>query len=630
MLSILRKHARHWIIGLIVFAIAVVFVLSYGFGGMNSGRSDNVAVVNGQPILITAYARQLNEMIRQYQEMSRSELTPEMVKAMRLKEMARDRLIAEALLLQAAERQGLMVSDAELRERIQSYPFFQRDGKFDENLYFMLLARNQLSSAEFEEQERRALQLRKITEEVTSLAKVSDAQIREMDNLAKEAVQVSYLAVTPDRFIASQHPGEAELSRYYQDNQEKFRVPARARVSYLVFRTRDFQERVTISDAVVEDFINEHPAEFLRPKVVRVRQIVLAIPPKADARARQRLEKQAQELLGKLKAGEDFARLAQTYSQDLASRDRGGDLGEVQRGQHPPQWDLAAFGLKPGEVGRADTPQGVYLLKMEEVKETEKIPEAETRLRQGLKQEKAKTLAQEAAKEARAVLSQDTAAEVAKKYGGSLKETPLISEKDQVPGLGPAPAFNQAALQLTTGEVSRVVELPDGFAVMKFLEYQAENLPPFLQIKDQVVQQVKKQGAMKDAEQEATRLLARLRKGEPLAQVAVAAGLPVKESGFFTRFEGFEGQRQAEAFTGAAFLLSREHPYPDRPLAWKESYYLLAFKERRPADQAELQKNWEKLKTQLLEDKKQMILVSWLEAEHRRAKIKEYELPGGE
>jgi len=630
MLNILRKHARHWIIGLMVFAIGAVFILSYGYGGLHSGPSDNVAVVNGQPIKVTAYARQLNEMIRQYQEMSQSELTPEMVKAMRLKEMARDRLIAEALLLQAAAHQGLTVSDAELRERIQSYPFFQRDGKFDENLYFMLLRQNQLSSAEFEEQERRNLQLRKITEEVTSLAKVSDAQIREMNTLAKEAIQVSYLEINPDRFMANQHPGEPELSRYYQDNQEKFRVPARARVSYLFFRTRDFQERVTITDAAVEDIIKEHQAEFSRPKVVRVRQIVLVIPPKADAGTRQRLEKQAQELFDKLKAGEDFAGLAKTYSQDPASRDRGGDLGEVPRGQHPPQWDLAVFGLKPGEVGRADTPQAIYLLQMEGVKETEKIPGAETKLRELLKQEKAKTMAQEAAKEARAALSQDTAAEVAKKYGSSLKETPWISQMDQVPGLGPAPAFNQAALQLKPGEVSRVVELPDGCAVMKSLEYQAENLPPFLQIKDQVAQQVKKQGAMKDAEQDATRLLARLRKGDPLAQVAVAAGLPVKESGFFTRFEGFEGQRQAEAITGAAFLLSREHPFPDHPLAWKESYYLLAFKERRPPDPAELQKNWENLKTQLLKDKKQMMLVSWLEAEHRRAKIKEYELPGGE
>ena len=630
MLSILRKHARHWIIGIIIFAIGIVFVLSYGFGGLHSGPTQEVAVVNGQPITITAYARQFNAMIKQYQEMSRSDLTPELIKAMRLKEMALDRLIAETLLMQAAERQGLTVSDADLRKQIENFPFFQRNGKFDEHLYFMMLAQNQLSSAEFEEQERQDLGLRKITTEVTSLAKISDAQIRETYDLAKEAVQVSYLVVTPDKFMASQHPAEAELSRYYQANQEKFRVPARARVSYLYFPTQDFLGRVKISDAEVEDIIKEHPAEFLRPKVVRVRQLELLIPPKADAATRQRLEKQAQDLLDKLKAGEDFAKLAQNYSQDPASRAPGGELGDVQRGQHPPQWDLAAFGLKPGEVGRADTPQAIYLLKMEGVKETEKIPGAETRLRDRLKQEKALPLAQEAAKEARAALSQDTAAEIAKKYGGSLKETPLISQKDPVPGLGPAPAFTQAALQLKPGEVSRVVELPGGCVVMKSLEYQAENLPPFSQVKDQVAQQVKKQGAMKDAEKEATQLLARLRKGEPLAQVAAAAGLPVKVSGFFTRFEGFEGQRQAEALTGAAFLLSREHPYPDRPLDWNESYYLLAYKEKRPADQAELQKDWEKLKTQLLNDKKQMMLVSWLDAERRRSKIKVYALPGGE
>ncbi|MGA7577570.1 MAG: SurA N-terminal domain-containing protein [Desulfobaccales bacterium] len=630
MLSILRKHAKHWIIGIIIFAIGIVFVLSYGFGGLHSGPTQEVAVVNGQPITITAYARQLNAMIKQYQEMSRSDLTPELIKAMRLKEMAVDRLIAESLLMQAAERQGLTVSDADLRKQIENYPFFQRNGKFDEHLYFMMLAQNQMSSTEFEEEERQDLELRKITTEVTSLAKVSDAQIRETYDLAKEAVQVSYLVVTPDKFMASQHPSEAELSRYYQTNQEKFRVPARARVSYLYFPTQDFQDRVKISDAEVANIIKEHPAEFLRPKVVQVRQLELLIPPKADAATRQRLEKQAQDLLDKLKAGADFAKLAQNYSQDPASQAAGGELGDVQRGQHPPQWDLAAFGLKPGEVGRADTPQAIYLLKMEGVKETEKIPGAETRLRDRLKQEKALPLAQEAAQQARAALSQDPAAEVAKKYGGSLKETPLISQKDQVPGLGPAPAFTQAALQLKPGETSRVVELPGGFAVMKSLEYQVENLPPFSQVKDQVAQQVKKQGAMQDAEKEATQLLARLRKGEPLDQVAAAAGLAVKVSSFFTRFQGFDGQRQAEALTGAAFLLSREHPYPDRPLDWNEGCYLLAYKEKRPADQAELQKNWEKLKTQLLDEKKQMMLVSWLDAERRRAKIKVYELPGGE
>jgi len=255
------------------------------------------------------------------------------------------------------------------------------------------------------------------------------------------------------------------------------------------------------------------------------------------------------------------------------------------------------------------------------------VPDAEAKVTQRLQQERAKTLAQEAAKEGRSALLQGNVSEVAKKYDLSLKETPWVGLSDQVPGLGPLPAFNQAALQLKPGEVSRAIDLPIGFAVMKSLEYQAEHVPPLAQIKDRVAQAVKKQGALKEAEQEAARLLARLKKGETLAQVAAAAGLPVKESRFFTRGEGFDDQRQAQALTTAAFLLSREHPYADASIPWQDNFYLLAFKERRAADQAEFQKQRDTMTSQFLEQKKEMLLTSWLDAERRRAKIKIFELP---
>ncbi len=628
MLKIIRKYSRSWFIWLAIGGIIAVFIF-WGVGSFQSPRFQEVASVNGQPILLTAYHRQYTELVKQYQEQSRGELTEEMVKAMRLKESALNRLIDEALILQAGERLGLTVTDAELRQQIQSYPFFQRDGKFDERTYFMLLSRNRLNSADFEEQERRRLQIKKIIDELGSLAKVSDGEMQEMFRLGKEAVKVSYLAVTPDKFMAKQHPSEADVSRYYQDHQAEFNQPTRARVSYFLFRTQDFQDKVKISPEEVAGFIKEHPGEYARPKVIRVRQILLPLPSKADLQEKQRLSTEAQELLQKLQGGEDFAQAAKGQSKDPASKDKGGELGYVQRGQHPPEWDRVAFGLKPGDVGRADTPQAIYLLKVEEVKETEKIPDAEAKVSQRLKSERARTLAQEAAKEARTALSQGAAAEVAKKYGVSLQETPLISSQDKIPALGPAPvpAFNQAALQLKPGDVSRVVDLPSGFAVLKSLEYQAEHVPPLEQIKDQVVQKVKKQSALKEAEQEANRLLARLKKGETLAQVGAAAGWPVKESAFFTRFEGLEGQRQAEALTSAAFLLSKEHPYADSPLPWQDKYYLLAFKERRAADPAEFQKDREKLMSQFLEQKKQELLIAWLDAERRQAKIKVYELP---
>ena len=301
-------------------------------------------------------------------------MTEEMVKALRLKEMALNRLIDESLILQAAKRQGSAVSDAELREEIQRLPYFQRDGKFDEQLYCLVLARNRLNTADFEAQERRRLEMRKVVEELTSLAKVSDAELQEMFHMGKDAVKVSYIVVSPDKFMAKQQASEADVSRYYQDHQAAFRLPARARVSYLLFRLQDFQEQAKISPAEVEAFIKEHPAEFSRAKVIRARQIMLALPPKADAAKKESLSKQAQELLQKLQGGEDFAQLAKARSQDPASREKGGDLGYVQRGQHPPEWDRVAFALHPGQVGRADTPQGIYLIKVEEVKETETAP----------------------------------------------------------------------------------------------------------------------------------------------------------------------------------------------------------------------------------------------------------------
>lgn len=626
MLNFFRKYSRSWLIALVIGAIAIAFIFTFGYGGMQSRAFQEAAEVNGQPILATALQRQYHEMLKQYQEQSRGELTEEMIKTLRLKEMALNRLIDESLLLQAADRMGLKVGDAELRQEIQKLPYFQRDGKFDEQLYFMVLSRNRLNSSEFEENERRRLEMKKVVEELSSLAKVSDAELREMFNLSKDAVKVSYLVVTPEKFIGKKQPGEAEISQYYQDNQAALHLPARARVSYLVFRYQHFLEEVKISAAEVEAFVKDHPKEFSRSKLIKVRQIMLALPPKAAAAEKERLNKLAQEVQKKLQGGADFAELAKAQSQDPASRDKGGDLGEVRPGQHPQEWDRVAFALPPGQVGRADTPQGIYLIKVEEVKETEKMPGADAKVEMLLKQQRARTLAQEAAKEGRTALLQGTVAEVAKKYKVTAAETPLIGPQDDVPGLGKIPAFNQAALQLKAGEVSKVVHLPDGFAVMKSLEFQAEHVPPLEKIKDRVAQQVKKQDAQKEAEQEASRLLARLKKGETLAQVAAAAGVPVKESAFFTRFEGFGGQRQAEPLTSAAFGLSKEQPYPDQPVPWQDGNYILAFKERRSADQTEFQKDQDNMKAQFLEQKKQMMFQSWLEAERQRAKIKIYGL----
>ena len=561
MLKWIRRSTQSWFVYLAIGAIVVVFIF-WGVGSYKAGQANQAAEVNGTVIPMTEFNRQLSELVKRYQEKTGAEVTPEMITALRLKQMALSQLVDEDLLLQAGHRLGLEVTDAELRRHIEGYPAFQQDGTFNKKRYDWLLSRSRLSPQGFEAQERRQLLLRKVMEEVTSFAKVSDAELLEFFRMAKEEVNVDYLVVSPEKFLARGNPPDDAVARYYQENEAEFRLPDRARVNYLIFRIKDYLNRVKLTPAAVEDYLKEHRDEYTQAGVIQARQILLTLPPKAtDAQRRQAAQK-AQELLGQAKAGEDFAALARANSQDAASREKGGDLGLVHRGQNSPEWDKVAFALKPGTMGLAATDKGIYLIKLEEIKSTELLPDAAKQVESRSKEEQARQLAKDAAQQAREELSRGSLAQVAQKLGVTPQETPLFALSGTVPGLGVQAPFNQAALSLKPQEISKVVELPEGFAVLKGLGHQAAHLPPLAQIKDQVKTALSQRLARKQAEQEATRLL-----GGTTARQALGPGRG-------RRWPGRQGQRlfyPVPGFSGAA--ASRVHDqrrvstFPAAPLS---------------------------------------------------------------
>jgi hypothetical protein len=87
------------------------------------------------------------------------------------------------------------------------------------------------------------------------------------------------------------------------------------------------------------------------------------------------------------------------------------------------------------------------------------------------------------------------------------------------------------------------------------------------------------------------------------------------------------GQRQADSLTSAAFQLSRQHPYPEKPLWWQNHYYLLAFKARREPGPQAFHQELDQMRAQFLSQKQQLIFASWLDGERRRAKIQVFVQP---
>jgi peptidyl-prolyl cis-trans isomerase C len=130
-------------------------------------------------------------------------------------------------------------------------------------------------------------------------------------------------------------------------------------------------------------------------------QQVGALKPEEEVRARHILvesKDKARELFEKILHGADFTGLAREHSKDPGSKDQGGELGFFSRGQMVPQFEDAAFKLKPGEVGEPfETQFGWHIVKVDERRQrtAPAFEDVKDRVRASMIHQKAQQIASE-------------------------------------------------------------------------------------------------------------------------------------------------------------------------------------------------------------------------------------------
>ncbi|RPJ06519.1 MAG: hypothetical protein EHM36_06855, partial [Deltaproteobacteria bacterium] len=153
---------------------------------------------------------------------------------------------------------------------------------------------------------------------------------------------------------------------------------------------RDIASKVTVTSQEAKTYYDSHPDEFKVPERVRARHIIVLVPDKSAAKAKEEAMAKIKEAQKQINKGEDFAEVAKKFSQDGAAQ-KGGDLGYFTQGQMVPEFEKVAFSLKPGKVSSiVETKFGYHLIKVEDHQKptTQGFPDVEKRLIENLKSQK--------------------------------------------------------------------------------------------------------------------------------------------------------------------------------------------------------------------------------------------------
>jgi peptidyl-prolyl cis-trans isomerase D len=624
MLGLMRKHAKSWLIKVALFAIVIVFIFWGGYS-YTERKATRVAVVNGSFIGLDEYQRTYSNLVEEMRRRYGERFSSELAEALQLKQQALDRLVNRRLLLAAADRLELEVTQEELQDAIIAYPAFQTNGRFDPRRYQRTLGYLRLTPQEFEASQYEDLLIDKVKRCVARGAKLLETEVRSFYHHTRDEVNLDYLHIEPEDFTHQVEVNEEDVRGYFDEHLEAYRLPSRRNIAYVRFAPEEYFHEVAPTEAEVDAFYRMHQSEYRQPRKVRARHILFRLPKQASSSKLQDITQKAKEVLVLARKGDDFAALARAYSEDATAAE-GGDLGYFSRKDMVKPFADAAFALNEGEISDlVRTRFGVHIIKVEDIQEavTRPLSEVQEAVLQSIKRERA---AEIASRRAEALSDEAHALDDLRKAAAvqdlNARESGFFAANQAIPGLGRHPEVNEILFSLEPKEISPVLSVGDDEVVAQLVESQESRLPELGEVKEDVRRDLVAARSKLLARQQAEEWLASARREKDLGGVARRNGRELQETGLFASPSPPAVLRNQRDALVAAFALTAEHPVAPDVYEVKDGFMLLQLQARKEAPEDQFQQEKDRLTSRLLRTKKELAFQRWLTGRREHAEIK--------
>jgi peptidyl-prolyl cis-trans isomerase D len=561
MLDRMRRHKGwlKWSLALVVLTFVVFYIPDVLTTPTGAAPSEVLAEVEGEPITVGAFTQRYNAQVQAYRNAYGGQINDQLIKQLGIDRQILNSLVDEEAMVAESRKQGITVSDVEIRERILALPGFQENGKFiGEQRYRQLLQVQNppMTTADFERSLRRALQIEKLRNALTGWMSVSDTEVAAEFRKRNEKVKLDVVPITADAFKSQVTASDAELFAAFDKDKERYRIGEKRRIKYAILNVDQVRQTINIPESEIEAFYKQNLSQYQTQAQVRASHILF----KLDGKDEKAVQAQAEEVLKMAKApNADFAALAQKYSEDESNNTNGGDLDYFGRGRMVAEFEQAAFAMKNGEISNlVKTAFGFHIIKVVDNKPdtTRPLAELRTEIEDQLKWQRAQAEAEKIAKSLEATIkTQADLDRVAKERSLTTTETGLLLSGEPIQGVGSQPELSGRLFGMKEGEVTPAMRVAAGWVFATVTGRQDAYVPKLDEVRDRVAEDVKQAKATELAKQRAAAIAAELKTAKDFAAVAKKHNLEIKTTELVARGSALPDVGISDAIDTAAFAL---------------------------------------------------------------------------
>ncbi len=449
-------------------------------------------------------------------------------------------MIQEEILLVEAEKLGIHATEDDVRQYLQTgqagavlFP----GGKFigDDQYAALVANRFNMSVAEFEDDVRHDIVVRRLQAMITGGVSVSDQEVRDDYRKNNIKIKFDYAVISSDDVRKGINPSDSDLEAFFNKNKARYAtaVPEERKITYFAFTPGEIPGGVpqpTQQD--IKAYFAAHQSEYETPEQARSRHILIKVDAGADAKTDAAAKAKAEGILKQLQGGANFADLAKKNSDDPGSKDSGGELPFAQHGTMVPEFDKAIFSQKIGEIQIVKSQFGYHIVQVEERKAArsqdlnEVLPTIQaTLIRQkaaAAEENYAHTLTSEAIKNG---LEKTAAA-----HKLEVVTTPLVGKQGVIAALPDGSQVIARAFEAKQDDPPQSAPTGEGYAIIRVTGIQPAHAPAFADWKTHVLDDFRNEQAPMILNTMTMEMANKAKAENDLAKAAKALGATVKTS----------------------------------------------------------------------------------------------------